>query len=173
MENIYIPGHGTFTLNFNVEDFIPNDDQIIGEPLEYEHKEFLQECKKESINGVPGTNTGKKFSKDHKRRISESLKGKKIGPMSEEHKKKISDALKGRVLAKSKPVISKEERLRRSERAKKWWTSNKGKINRRSTKIVVDDKVINSIKEAAELYKVSRQTVYSRIYSDKFNWHFF
>lgn len=35
---------------------------------------------------------GRKLSEEHKRKISESNKGKKIGPFSEEHKRKLSEA---------------------------------------------------------------------------------
>lgn len=170
MENIYIPGYGTFTSNFNVEEHIYD---YQGEPWEYDHQEFMRETIEEQGGKMPGINAGMKFSEEHRKAISDSLRGRKIGPMSEEHKKKISDALKGRVLGTKVPV-SKEERLKRSVRAKAWWDANKGKErNCRRTKIVVDGKVINSVKEAAELYKISRQTVYNRLYSDKFNWNFF
>lgn len=39
---------------------------------------------------------GKKFSEEHKRKISEANKGKKRQPFSEEHKAKIAAAHKGK-----------------------------------------------------------------------------
>lgn len=39
---------------------------------------------------------GKKFSEEHKRKISEAKKGKKLGPHSEERKRKMSEAHKGK-----------------------------------------------------------------------------
>jgi hypothetical protein len=77
MENIYIPGHGTFTINFNVEDFIHNDNQIIGKPLKYDHKEFLRECIEEQGSTIVGFWWGKKRQ-----------------PFTEETRKKMSDAKK-------------------------------------------------------------------------------
>lgn len=47
------------------------------------------------------TNTGRLLSKDHRRAISESLKGKNTYTRSESHKEKISKTLKGRKLPKS------------------------------------------------------------------------
>ena len=40
-------------------------------------------------------NTGKKRTEETKRKISESNKGKVLGPLSDEHRKKVSESLKG------------------------------------------------------------------------------
>ena len=41
-------------------------------------------------------NSGKYFSEEHRRKISEANKGKKRAPFSEEHRRKISEAAKRR-----------------------------------------------------------------------------
>ncbi|MEK9695791.1 MAG: NUMOD3 domain-containing DNA-binding protein [Candidatus Poseidoniales archaeon] len=51
--------------------------------------------------GYGGFWTGKNLSDEHKKKCSEALKGKKLGPQSEEHKKKRSEAMKD----KPKPKI--------------------------------------------------------------------
>lgn len=55
---------------------------------------------------------GRQVSEEHKRKISETLKGRKNGPCSEERKRKVSEALKG------KQMWSKEDRARMSEQRK-------------------------------------------------------
>ena len=71
MNNIYIPGYGTFASNFNVDEHI-HDCQ--GEPLEYDHKEFLQECIEEQGSAIVGFWLGKSPSEETKRKIGESNK---------------------------------------------------------------------------------------------------
>jgi len=87
MENIYIPGHGTFTLNFNTEDFIPNDNQIIVKPLEYDHEKFLQECIEEQDTTIPMAPYtsgekhhwwGRKHTEETKRKMALSKLGRKM-----------------------------------------------------------------------------------------------
>ena len=89
MENIYIPGHGTFTSNFNVDEHIYD---YQGEPWEYDHEEFLRETIEEQGGKIPGINAGMKLSEEHKKSISDSLRGRKRSKFSEEHRKGISDA---------------------------------------------------------------------------------
>ena len=71
-----------------------------------EMKKHLSLLKK----GTLGTNTGKKFSEEHKRKMSESQKGRTF---SEEHKRKISENQKGRTLSKEhKRKISEAQKNR-------------------------------------------------------------
>jgi len=61
----------------------------------------------------------KKLSEDHKRKISESLRGRKLSPPSEEHRRKLSEAHKGKVL-------SEEHKKKLSESHKGQVPWNKG-----------------------------------------------
>ena len=56
MENIYIPGYGTFTSDLDVSALI-HDYQ--GEPWEYDHQEFLRECIEEQGSAIVGFWLGK------------------------------------------------------------------------------------------------------------------
>lgn len=49
----------------------------------------------EQIAKIAEANRGKKRSEETRRKISESNKGKIMGPLSDEHRKKVSEALKG------------------------------------------------------------------------------
>ena len=55
-------------------------------------EEHKYKISKSSV-GKPGTNNGKKFTEEHKRKISETNKGRIF---TEEHKRKISEAKKGK-----------------------------------------------------------------------------
>ena len=81
-----------------------------------------KEHKKRMSERLRGTNNpmyGKKHSDKSKRKISEALKGRKKSPFSKEHKRKLSLAMKGKQLAKGKHwKLSLEERKKRSKREK-------------------------------------------------------
>lgn len=64
--------------------------------------------------GRTSPNKGKTFSEEHRRKISESQKGKKRGPLSEEARRKISESQKG---TKRGP-LSEETRQKLSESQK-------------------------------------------------------
>lgn len=84
-------------------------------------------------------NKGKKFSEEHKKKISEAHKGKKL---SEEHKKKLSNAKKGNQYVKGKHwKLSEETKRKMSKRMKgekcNFWKGGVSSINakdRRSLK---------------------------------------
>lgn len=100
----------------------------------------------EAIRKTALANTGKKRTEETKRKISESNKGKVMGPLSEEHRKKVSDSLKG----DKNPFFGKqhEPELKKRMNAKTsatmkgkmpkniptgyWW--NNGVINKRNNK---------------------------------------
>jgi len=87
----------------------------------------IERRKKISINnarfwlGKVGANKGKKFSEEHRRKISESQKGKKI---PEEVRKKISEALKGRKLP---PEVRKK--ISESNKGRKFSEETRRKIS--------------------------------------------
>lgn len=76
--------------------FVGAGEYLKGKKLSEEHKRKLSE----SLKGKPGPNKGKKFSEETKRKLSESLKGKlawnKGIPLTEETKRKMSEAKKGK-----------------------------------------------------------------------------
>jgi GIY-YIG catalytic domain/NUMOD3 motif len=55
---------------------------------------YSEESKKKISDALMGKNKGRVFSEEHRRKISEGLKGKLKGPMSEEHRLNISKAKK-------------------------------------------------------------------------------
>lgn len=66
------------------------------------YKEKYREGRKKLPSQTPeqiakraAANTGKKRTEETKRKISESNKGKVMGPLSDEHRQKVSEALKG------------------------------------------------------------------------------
>lgn len=66
-------------------------------------------------DGGTGATVGNKLSDETKRKISQSLKGKKQGPMSEESKSRLSASLKGKNLGK---VRTDEQRKAMSDQQK-------------------------------------------------------
>ena len=75
---------------------------------------------KEAKIKIGHASRGRKFSDDHRRKISEANKGKSVKPVSDETRRKISESGKGR-------VVSDETRRKISE-------SNKGKHHTKETK---------------------------------------
>lgn len=84
-----------------------------GKTLSESHKRKISE----SLKGRNGPMKGKHFSEEAKKKMSETKKGKKF---SEEHKRKISEALKGHQGAMKGKHFSEEHKRKLSE-------SNKGK----------------------------------------------
>jgi len=64
-------------------------------PLSEEHKRKISE----TLKGKSTWNKGIPCFEETKRKISKSLKGKKTGPLSEETKKKMSEVHKGKILS--------------------------------------------------------------------------
>ena len=63
---------------------------------------------------------GKHHTEEHRKKISESMKGKKHGPMSEEHRRKLSESKKGKsAWNKGKHGIYSEETRRKMGEANK------------------------------------------------------
>ena len=79
--------------------------------------------------------TGRKLSKEHKRKISEYQTGRKKKPLSEEHKKRISEANSGRPSWNKGISCSEVTRKKLS----KW---NKGKVLSKETRQKMRDFVI-------------------------------
>lgn len=59
----------------------------------------LENPSEEVREKISRSHKGKKFSEEHKRKLSEARTGKKRGPLSEEHKKKISEANRGKTFS--------------------------------------------------------------------------
>lgn len=79
--------------------------------------------------GHSGGNKGKHFSEEHKRKLSEAHKGKKLPPRSEEYRQKMSEAMKGK--HKGRPSPNKgnhhsEETKQKISAASRGRHSNKG-----------------------------------------------
>lgn len=85
-------------------------------------------------------NLGKKLSEEHKRKISETTKGRKGKPMSEETKRKVSEAKKG-----VKLNLSDEQREKR-----KLQVSQIIRTNGKKVKCTETGKIYDSIAKAAK-----------------------
>ena len=113
----YMRGNYLFISTFKIhravaELFIPNPenkpfvDHINTNPLDNRAENLRWvTCKENNNNPLTRKHQSKAhkgksckpFSEEHKRKLSEALKGKKSGkPLSEEHKRKISEACKGK-----------------------------------------------------------------------------
>ena len=83
---------------------------------------FIETSRRGGLN-----NRGKPKSKEHKRNISKSLKGRWYGPQSEKRRKKISEAMIGNT--NSKNHSSEEYKKKQSEVMKQVWLKRKQKLN--------------------------------------------
>jgi len=72
-------------------------------------KEWKENISKASLGKI-GTNLGKKFSDEHRKRISGSLTGRVL---SEEHKKKLSESHQGQIPVNRKLTFEQAEQIRR------------------------------------------------------------
>ena len=68
-------------------------------------------------------NKGKPKSEEHKRKISEALKGRMYGPQGEKRRKKISESMKGNI--NSKNHSSEKYRKKQSKVMKEAWKKRK------------------------------------------------
>ena len=75
-------------------------------------------------------NTGKKRTEETKRKISESNKGKVLGPLSDEHRKKVSESLKGNKNPFYGKKHKKETKQKISNSKKGNIPGNKGKFGK-------------------------------------------
>jgi len=112
-----------------------------GIPRSEETKRKIGESKKGEKNPLYGTYR----SEETKQKISKSNKGKKRGPLSEEHKRKISNALKGHpCFDNTKEKISKalrgrkpsEEELRKMKKGKEKASIGPSKLEQEVMKVV-------------------------------------
>lgn len=138
-----------------------------------EHREKIRK----SLIGRESPMKGKKFTKQHRLKISESLTGKRL---SEEHKKKISESNKGKKLSKETIIKMLESRkgyrhsldvrnkISDSNRGKKHSERTKKKqseVRRDKVKVinVTTGEIFNSIKEAANYYNIKSPIHISRV----------
>ena len=101
-------------------------DNYNGRPTGQVYPEHTKETKRkisESKKGKNNPNYGKTLSEEHRRKLSEAKKGRKRKPFSEEHKTKIAEAMKGR-------TQSEEHKRKRSEAMKEYWRKRKEKLNK-------------------------------------------
>lgn len=128
-----------------------------------EGRKKLPPRSKEAIRKTALANTGKKRTEETKRKISESNKGKVLGPLSDEHRKKVSESLQGNKNPfygkQHSPELKKQMNVKTSATLKGkrpknldmfvgtfWW--NNGSINKRSSNCPGDDWTKGKIKKA-------------------------
>ena len=110
--------------------------------------------------------TGKKFSKEHKKALSESNKKPKTGVA-------LVACLKNAKLgaiARTGMKDSYEVKRKRAESLSKVLTSVP-RPNRRKT-IIVDGNIYKGVELVQKKFNITRHTVYNRIKSDKWNWKY-
>jgi hypothetical protein len=94
---------------------IGENNPMYGKDFSKEHREKIGLSSKGEKNywyGKEGSNKGKKFSDETKKKMSESAIGKK---MSEESRKKMSESQKGRIAWNKGKVSSEETKLKMKE----------------------------------------------------------
>ena len=106
-------------------------------------------CSPKSIAKFKLAMTGRKLSEDHKRKISESTKGKEKKPLTDEVKLKISIAKKGVKLNLSDK--QREERKIQLSKCKK--------VNSKKVLCTQTNKVYNSIAEASRENNINEATL--------------
>jgi len=128
-----------------------------------EGRKKLPSRSKEAIRKTALANTGKKRTEETKRKISESNKGKVLGPLSDEHRKKVSESLQGNKNPfygkQHDPELKKQMNAKTSATLKGkrpknldmfvgtfWW--NNGSINKRSSNCPGDDWTKGKIRKA-------------------------
>ena len=121
----------------------------------YEREQYYLDTLRPEFNilTIAGSNLGFKHSNEVKRKISSKLTGIS---KTEEHKRHIQDSQKGR-------VFTEEHKKKLSEAAK-----HRKKASR-IVKIMIDNVIYNSIKEASELLNIKYNTIQVRLKNDKFN----
>lgn len=97
-------------MNKNAQKYI-TDETV--ELLAQEYKKALEDVSN-AMKGKPSWNKGKHLSEEHKRKLSESVKDKKHGPLSEGTRRKMSEARKG----KKREPFSEETKIKMSEAKK-------------------------------------------------------
>lgn len=116
--------------------------------------------------GKPGPMLGRKFSLQHKRKISESQRGKIITEdqkkaasrkmtgrtLTAEHRKKISEGLRNSVCDLSKTKITEEGRRKISKHSKE---RNQGSNHPRARPVIVEGIRYGYVKEAAAAHGIS------------------
>ena len=135
-------------------------------PLSEEHKKKLSESHK----GKPTWNKGKKLSEEHKRKISEGNKGKRRSPLSEEHKRRISEANKGKKLSEeTKRKMSEANKGKKlsEEHRKKMSEAQKGKKLSKETK-----RKISEVQKGKKLSEETKRKISEALKGEKsYRWN--
>lgn len=147
-------------------------DNCLGRKFSEETKEKLRKANE----GENNPRYGKYVSKNVKKKISNSCKGRKISEsniqktkernkklftgkkLSEEHKKKISNSCKGRPNVHKNKKLSDKHREKITESNKKRGKETFDKISKalmKKIKNINTNEIFNSISEAAKLYKLN------------------
>jgi hypothetical protein len=86
--------------------------------------EFLKNQMSLANRERPGPNRGKIMSEDQKEKISNTLKGRKLGPKSDEHRKKLSASAKNKIISQET-----KNKMSQARRGKKHSDNTKAKIS--------------------------------------------
>jgi group I intron endonuclease len=125
-ETNHILNHNTLYPN-GYNKFLPNQRKGFSMSGHKHTEETKQKMSKSSI----GKNKGKVCSLEHKRKISESMKGQNTNKKSKETKEKISKGLSGR-------TFSEEHKRNLSERTKETWKKRKADIQSQNEIIIIN-----------------------------------
>lgn len=96
-------------------DYLKTNQRKNGYNLAFPDRHTVSQEQKRKISETLKGRKRPPFSEEHKRKISKTLMGRKLSPLSEEHKKKIAEGVRKRLQIYPRPPYSEEHKKHISE----------------------------------------------------------